>query len=131
MNTKETLDQYFVPYSFTEMWPRIAGKYEYFNFQDKLTDDQRYNEFVWVNEQLRKYIGKQQAGIMSKIYDFEALLKHVESLLADASEKIPVDEDQSIRPRLVYIAMRNEWLAAVRYAIQMLMEVEDGSYGVE
>lgn len=131
MNTKETLDEYFVPYTFTDMWPRIAAKYNYFSFQDKLTDGERYNEFVWVNEQLRKYIGKQQPKIMAKIYDLEGMKKDVDAMLADGSEKIAVDEGQSIRPRLVYIAMRNEWLASLRYAIQMLMEVEDGSYGVE
>ena len=131
MDTKETINMYFVPINLVDMWPRIQGKYEYFKFTDKIDDDTKYDEYIYVLEQLRKYIGGKQAQVMTNLYNLEKMKADIESWLADGSEKISVAKGESIRPRLVYVAMRNEWLQALLFAVDTLMEVEDGSYGVE
>lgn len=128
MDTKETLELYFVPFSLVDIWPRISGKYEYFGFSDKITDAQKYDEYTWINEQFRKFVGTKKALIMKHIYDLEKMHKYVESLLVDCPEKT---SGETVRPWLVYTALRDEWLRTLLYTIKMLMEEENGTYGIE
>lgn len=128
MDTKESIEHFFVPFNLVDFWPRIAAKYDYFKFTDHISDAERYGEFVWINEQFRKFIGTKKAPVMKHIYNLEKMREYVESLIVDSAEKADTD---CIRAWLVYTALRNEWLQSLLYTITMLMEDQDGSYGIE
>ena len=128
MDTKETLELHFVPTNLVDMWPRVLQMYDYFKFSDEITDDERYDEVVWVVEQLRKFIGSKHDAVLSLQYDLESLEKTVQQMLADGSEKLSKSAKESVRPRLIYVAMRNEWLWQLLTTVRYLMEVEDGTY---
>lgn len=128
-DVKETLELRFVPTSLVDMWPRVYQMYEYFKFTDPITDDERYEEFIWVIEQLRKFIGSKHDVVMSYQYDLEKLDAQIQQWLADTSEKQSKSPQKSVRPKLVYVALRNEWLWQLLTTVRYLMEVEDGKYG--
>jgi len=130
MGAKETLDELFVPLGLVEMWPQITMRYKYFDFQDTISDGERYDEYIWVVEQYRKFIGSKKAQVLSWADDLEKLAKNVEQWLADGSEKITAGKNESIRPRLVYVAIRNDWLIQLLHVTKFLME-ENNGYGFE
>ena len=126
MGAKETLDELFVPLGLVEMWPQITMRYKYFDFHDDISDGDRYDEYVWVVEQYRKFIGSKKAQVLSWADDLEKLAKNVEQWLADGSEKISTGKGESIRPRLVYVAIRNDWLVQLLHVTRFLMEEDNG-----
>lgn len=129
-SARETLDELFVPLGLVEIWPQISMRYKYFDFNDTISDEQRYDEYIWVNEQFRKFIGSKKAQVLGWAEDLDKLEANVEQWLADGSEKITTGKGESIRPRLVYVAMRNDWLIQLLHVVKFLMEDEDG-YGFE
>jgi len=122
----EILDDLFVPMGLVEMWPQISMRYKYFEFSDDITDEQRYDEYIWVVEQYRKFVGSKKAQVMSWVEDLEKIAANAEQWLADGSEKITTAKGESIRPRLVYVAMRNDWLIQLLHVTKYLMEEDDG-----
>lgn len=128
MDVKETLELHFVPATLVDMWPRVLQLYDYFKFSDVISDNERYDEVVWVVEQLRKFIGSKHDAVISMQYDLEGLEKLVQQMIADGSEKLSKGAKESVRPRLIYVAMRNEWLWQLLTTVRYLMEVEDGTY---
>lgn len=125
-SAKDTLDELFIPLGLVEMWPQITMRYDYFKFQDNISDEQRYDEYIWVVEQYRKFIGSKKSQVLSWSEDLEKLETNVEQWLADGSEKISTGKGESIRPRLVYVAIRNDWLVQLLHVTRFLMEEEDG-----
>jgi hypothetical protein len=130
MSAKDTLDELFVPLGLVEMWPQITMRYKYFDFKDDISDGDRYDEYIWVVEQFRKFIGSKRSQVLSWAEDLDKLSKNVEQWLADGSEKISVGKGESIRPRLVYVAMRNDWLVQLLHVTRFLME-EDNGYRID
>ena len=130
-DVKEALELHFIPTSLVDMWPVVYQQYDYFKFTDQITDQERYEEFIWVIEQLRKFVGSKHDAVISLQYDLDKLEALVQQWLADIDEKQTKSPQKSVRPRLAYVALRNQWLWQLLAKVRYLMEVDDGTYGTE
>lgn len=104
---KQTVELLFRAADFETMWMAVGNMYQYLGFTDKISDQQRIDEYKWIVQQLRKYMFTKQTTIMEK-ESIEDMLAAVESLIGKA------DEYGRERKEVVYNFMRDHWLYEVR-----------------
>ena len=100
-------------------WPELLRRYKEMGFSDPLTDEQRIKEFTYIVQQVRKYVFSNQKIILSHLYDLPRMLAVVDDLI----EKRTETSDE--RKKLVYYAVRDEWLAHLRSQILWAIELQN------
>lgn len=104
---------------FRGMWSTLNAMYDELRFDDKITDNQRIDEYRWIVQQLRKYMFSKQDDILG-CQSLEDMIDKVDSLISNAAE---YGED---RKHIAYNFLRDQWLFEVRnYMSTMLIEYSD------
>ena len=98
------LQQMFTMNSFSTVWQTIDNVYSNHGMGDSLTDEERIAEYTYINQQLRKYIGKAEEQVLSHGSDLEGMKSEIEKLISTSSEY--ADD----RRQLMYNFTRDIWL---------------------
>ena len=116
---RESIELLFRAADFESMWNALNNMYQYLGFTDKISDQQRIDEYKWIVQQLRKYMFTKQDSVMSKD-TVEEMIDVVVGLIGKA------DEYGRERKDVVYNFMRDHWLYEVRDTLMsMLVDVDE------
>lgn len=108
------LDVPFQVPDLVNMWPDILSKYKELGFQipltDKekggpITDNEMISEFQWIYGQYRKYIGTKKGEVLGYRGNLNDMVSFIENNMIGKSYETPDD-----RAKLIYQAMRNQWI---------------------
>lgn len=113
----DTIKDEFRTPDLLDCWSILLQKYETMGFTDQLTDAQRIEEFSYIVDQYRKFIGAKEKPILSYSYDLNKMLYYVEELIEKTKDK------SNERKVLVYYVLRNEWLIHLRNLIYTAIEM--------
>lgn len=116
---RNTLENQFTLVDFVSMWPIIDEVYKRLGLGELLSDDERIAEYKYINEQLRKFVFKQREPVMSHGGDLDGMLNEVTELAGR------IQEYGDERKKLVYGALRDQWVIGLHGAIMALMS-DDG-----
>lgn len=121
MDTEEILETIKAEFRTPDLmtyWPELLRRYKEMGFTDPLTDAQRIDEFIYIVEQIRKFVFTKEKTILSYSHDLNKMLDVVDDLIAKSKEKSPE------RKTLVYYAIRDEWLLHLRNTISIGIEYQ-------
>lgn len=113
----ESFNLLFEPEDLVGMWPAIKSAYETFGFTDKISDRDKIDEYKYINTQLRKYIGSNEAKLKKNVGNWIAVSKDVQDIVAKIEDK---NDD---RKSIVYSYLRNSWLTQVYVLVETIVEV--------
>ena len=94
------------------LWPICKAKYAELGFTDELTDRDKIDEYTYIYEQYKKFVFSHQAPVLKHTNNLYAMSKYVERLIGKSAEKADT------RKKLVYFALRDDWLTVLWQTIQ-------------
>lgn len=106
----------FMQPAYFDFYPRISMKYKEFEFSDKLTDNERLEEYASIYQQFKKFIGSKMSVVMGMQEQLHTLLAWVDDQL-DKSDVYP-----KTRVDMVYNSLKVDWLKQVRNQVHALIE---------
>ena len=111
-------DNYFRLKSFESLWFDIKQTYETMGFTDKISDEEKIQEYTYISKQLHKYISTKQEGVLAKD-TYEEMVFAIEDLISRA------DEYASTRKEIVYNMLRDHWLLEVHDLLNRMADYYD------
>lgn len=113
----QTLESAMMIPTFVSLWPEIDQFYKKLNFQDVLPDRERIEEYKYISNQLAKFVGTHFEEFLSYEDDLTKLLEVIRQQIATPDSTVPNE-----RKKIVYLAMRDEWLNQMWNVVYMLRE---------
>lgn len=116
---RQALENQFSLVDFVSMWPIIDEVYKRMGLGDLLADEERIAEYKYINEQLRKFVFKQEEPIMSHGGDLQGMFQEAVAM----AEKSREYGDE--RKKIVYGALRDQWMGQLINLIITLMQPDE------
>lgn len=116
-NPIDIVQEAFILPNLIAWWPTINSAYKAMEFADKITDQEKIEEYNYIAQQLNKFISSKHTQIMNG--DLNKILVNAKT----AFEKAPFE----VRDRkfLIYLVLRDEWLNGLVALVESLIEEEE------
>jgi hypothetical protein len=101
------------------LWPLCKAKYEELGFTDELSDRDKIDEYTYIYEQYKKFVFSHQVPVLKHSRSLYSMNEYVEELIAKTAEKADT------RKKLVYFALRDDWLTVLWQTIQWFITREE------
>lgn len=119
-NNKEILGTFFQISDLIGSWRELNQWYdEMFNFRDKISDEERLSEYIYIVENFRKFVFTKQDEILKHDTDWVSMQQEVQRISEVLTEK------PKTRRELVYQAKRDDWLRNLIAVLGQFIEDEE------